>query len=62
MVKRKKRLEKRIEALKEQIKIHEKKREQAEEEGKLELADYYDREIKARKKTLGEGQEMLDKQ
>ena len=44
------------------IEIHEEKKKQAEEENKQELVDYYDREIKAKKKTLEESQEILDKQ
>ena len=45
MTNRKKRLQKGIESLDEQIKIHEEKRRQAIKEGKIELADYYDKEI-----------------
>lgn len=45
MTNRKKRLQKGIKSLDEQIKIHEEKRKQAIEEGKIELADYYDKEI-----------------
>jgi pyruvate-formate lyase len=59
---RKKRLKKRIESLKEQIEIHEKKREQAEKQDMQELAEYYGREIKAKKRTLDESQKMFDKQ
>lgn len=60
-MKRKKILKKRIESLAEQIALHEEKRRVAQEEGRLELADYYDREIQARKKTLEESKDMLDK-
>lgn len=45
MVKRKRRLERAIASLKKQIGLHEEKREAALERGKLELADYYDREL-----------------
>ena len=45
MTKRKKRLQKGIESLEEQIKIHEEKRMNAIEEGKIELADYYVKEV-----------------
>jgi len=45
MPKRKKRLKKGIESLKEQIELHKEKRRQALEEGKLELANYYEGEI-----------------
>lgn len=49
MVKRKKRLKKGIAALVEQIEVHEEKRERAIDEGKEELAEYYAREIAAKK-------------
>jgi len=45
MTNRKKRLQKGIKSLDKQIKIHEEKRKRAIEEGKIELADYYDKEI-----------------
>lgn len=45
MTKRKKRLEKGIESLKEQIRIHEQKRKEAIAQGKLELSNYYEKEI-----------------
>ncbi len=45
MVDRKKRLEKGIESISEQIKIHENKKKIAEEQGNSELSDYYKREI-----------------
>ncbi len=51
MVKRKKRLERGIESLKEQIEIHEQKREDAIAQGKLELADYYEKEIESKTET-----------
>lgn len=41
MVKRNKRLEKGIESIIEQIRLHEEKKFKAEEEGNIELADYY---------------------
>lgn len=47
MTNRKKRLEKGIESLQEQIDIHEEKKKVAEESGNLELVDYYTKEIKA---------------
>ncbi len=62
MTNRKKRIERRIEALKEQLELHERKKEHAKQEGKLELADYYQREIKARKRTLEEAEHILNKQ
>ena len=42
-MKRKKRLEKGIKSISDEIKCHEEKREKAKEEGKLELAGYYDK-------------------
>ena len=57
-MKRKKRLEKGIESIQEQIKLHKQKREQAEKEGRIELAEYYDKEIE----SLGETREKKEKQ
>ncbi|MEK6951787.1 MAG: hypothetical protein AABX29_02120 [Nanoarchaeota archaeon] len=45
MAKRRKRLEKGIESLEEQKKIHEEKRRRAEEIGDVELVEYYNKEI-----------------
>jgi len=45
MAKRKKRLEKGIESLEEQKRIHKEKRKRAEEAGDEELVGYYDKEI-----------------
>jgi hypothetical protein len=50
MTNRKKRLQKGINSLNKQIKIHEEKRKQAIEEGKIELAEYYDKEILSKSK------------
>jgi glucosamine-6-phosphate deaminase len=46
MVNRKKRLRKGIGSLQKQIELHEQKLKQAEKEGRLELAGYYEKEIK----------------
>ena len=46
MTNRKRRLKKRIESLKKQIKLHEEKKERVNEEGKIELEDYYGKELK----------------
>lgn len=62
MVKRKKRLEKGIESIEKQIEIHYKKRDLAMKEGKIELMDYYDREIIAKKKAKEEKEKLLEKQ
>ena len=50
-MKRKKRLEKGIQSIEEEIKIHKEKRDKAKEEGDLELAGYYDKEINGLEKT-----------
>jgi hypothetical protein len=47
----KKKIKKGISSLDKQIKIHEKKRRVAEEEGEIELEDYYNREIASLKKA-----------
>lgn len=62
MVKRKKKLQKGIDSLREQIRLHEDKRKFAEEEGMEELVDYYSREIEAKKRTLREKENILSKQ
>ena len=62
MTNRKKRLKKGIDSLREQIEIHNQKRNKAIEDGMEELVDYYNREIQAKEKTLREKQEILDKQ
>ena len=51
MVDRKKRLEKGIESLDAQIKLHEEKIAKAIEEGNLDLEEYYRKEIKSLKKV-----------
>ena len=51
-MKRRKRLEKGIESLRKQIELHEKKKEEALDEGREELEDYYKREIEAKKQDL----------
>ena len=59
-MKRKKRLEKGIESIEEEIEIHKKKMQEAKEEGNLELADYYDREIKGLEKTKDRKENQLE--
>jgi len=60
-MKRKKRLEKGIDSLKEQIKIHEEKKKQAEEAGLPELVGYYEKEIEAKEKDMKKKKEILEK-
>ena len=58
---RKKRLQKGIESIERQIKLHEKKLRKAEEEDSIELAEYYKKEIAAKKKDKEEKQRILNK-
>jgi len=62
MTKRKKRLEKGIKSLEEQIEFHKDKKISAEEQGDLELMGYYEKEIKVKEETKKKKQEILDKQ
>ena len=61
MVNRKKRLQKGIESLEKQIKIHEEKLKKAEEEDNIELAGYYKKEINAKKRDKEEKERLLEK-
>ncbi len=61
MVNRKKRLQKGIESLEKQIKFHEEKLRRAEKEDNIELAEYYKKEIVAKKRDKEEKQRILDK-
>ena len=61
MVNRKKRLQKGIESLEKQIRIHEEKLRKAEKEGGIELAEYYQKEIAAKKRDKEEKQRILNK-
>ncbi len=61
MVNRKKRLQKGIESLEKQIKLHKEKMDKAEEEDNVELASYYKKEIEAKKRDKEEKQRILDK-
>jgi len=61
MVNRKKRLQKGIESLEKQIRLHEEKLRKAEEEDNIGLTEYYRKEIDAKKKDKDEKQRMLDK-
>jgi len=61
MVNRKKRLQKGIESLEKQIKLHEEKLKKAEQEDNIELANYYKKEIDAKKRDKEEKQRILDK-
>jgi len=61
MANRTRRLEKGIESLNEQIKTHAEKMRKAKEEGNIELADYYEKEIESKKKYKEEKERMLEK-
>ncbi len=61
MTKRKKRLEKGIESIAEQIKIHHKKERKAVEEGDLELVGYYEKEIKTLEQNKKKKEEQIKK-
>jgi len=61
MVKREKRLQRGIESLEEQKRIHEEKRKKARELGEEELVRYYDKEIKKFEKEKEKKQDILDR-
>ena len=61
MVNRKKRLQKGIESLEKQIKLHEEKLKKALEEDNIDLAEYYKKEINAKKKDKEEKERILKK-
>ena len=61
MPNRKKRLQKGIESLEKQIKLHEEKLKKAEEEDNIGLAEYYKKELAAKKKDKEEKQRILKK-
>lgn len=62
MVNRDKRLEKGIESLNEEIKIHEEKRDLAKEENNIDLEGYYNKEIEGLKKTKERKEKQLSKE
>jgi hypothetical protein len=61
MTNRKKRLEKGIESLNEQIQFHKEKMRKAAEEGNIELENYYEKEISGLEKTKDKKADMLEK-
>jgi len=61
-MKRKKRLKKGIESLKEQIELHIEKKKLAEESNLPELVSYYEKEIESKEEAKRKKQELLDKQ
>lgn len=60
-MKRKKRLKKGIASLEKQLTLHQEKQAQAEESGKEELADYYEREIAAKARDLKKKKLLLER-
>ena len=60
-MKRKKRLEKGVQSIEEEIEIHKKKMQEAKEEGNLELVDYYNKEISGLEKTKDRKEDQLEK-
>jgi hypothetical protein len=62
MVKRKKRAEKSLISLNEQIELHEKKLKEAEEEGMEELIGYYTKEIEAKKRDLEKKKRIIKRE
>lgn len=61
MANRKKRLQKGIESLGRQIRLHEEKLQKAEEEDNIGLTEYYKKEIAAKKNDKEEKQRLLGK-
>ena len=61
MANRKKRLQKGIKSLEKQIRLHEEKLKKAEEEDDIGLAEYYKKEIDAKKRDKEEKQRILGK-
>lgn len=61
MASRKKRLKRGIGSLEKQIELHEEKRKKAIKEDKLELVEYYKKEIELKKKDKIEKERLLKK-
>lgn len=61
MANRKKRLQKGIESLEKQIRLHEEKLKKAEGDDNIELAGYYKKEIMAKKRDKEEKERLLSK-
>ena len=61
MTNRKNRLMKGVESLEKQLTLHKEKLEKARKENKLELADYYEKEIWAKEKDKEKKKRLLKK-
>lgn len=55
-------MKKGIESLQKQIQLHEEKLKKAQQEGKLELMGYYEKEIESKKKDREKKEILLKKQ
>lgn len=60
MANRKKRLRKGIKSIERQIKLHEEKLEKAEKEDNMGLAEYYKKELMAKKKDIEKKKRILN--
>ncbi|MFH1711106.1 MAG: hypothetical protein ABH840_02225 [Nanoarchaeota archaeon] len=60
-MKRKKRLEKGIKSIEEQIEFHKEKLKKAIQDGEEELAGYYTKEIESLENTKGKKEDLFDK-
>ena len=54
-------MQKGLESLEKQIKIHEQKKEEAEKMDKKELAGYYEKEIESKKRDIEKKKRILEK-
>ncbi len=62
MTKRKRRLEKSIVSISKQIELHEEKKRDAEESGEVELAGYYEKEIRSLESEKERRKKLLEKE
>ncbi|MBS3090793.1 hypothetical protein J4433_03445 [Candidatus Pacearchaeota archaeon] len=60
-MKRKKRLQKGIKSIKEQINLHVEKKEIAKKKGKVELAGYYNKEIEKLEETKEKKEKQMER-
>ena len=58
---RKRRLKKGIESIEKQLVLHKNKKEEAENEKKLELVKYYERELEAKRRDKAHKEKLLKK-
>ena len=60
-MKRKKRAKKSIKSIKKRIKEHELKLKEAEKENKIELVDYYQKELQTLKESLNNKKKIIER-